>query len=119
MSCYHVTVLKPVNNNIASHIIDGDNWEGITALFHDLKCYPKDYNKVEFTAQEVTKITSIIECFLNDECYIKDSKTYHNEYHNQIYNAKTIRAMLPFLKQCDGFSANWIETHGKLSDDFD
>ena len=119
MPCYSIIVLKPVNNDIASHIIDGDNWEAITALWSDISCIDSSHNEVNFTKQEAQKITSLMECFLLDMCYIKDGKTYMNDGDNQIYSAKAARAMLPFLKQCNGFTANWIDVNERIVDNYD
>ena len=117
--CYYIAVLKPVNNNIAGHIIDGDNWEAITGLFHDLKCYSSDHEETNFAKQEAQYIASTVEFFLTTLCYIKDNKTYTYYGDNQIYSAKQGRALLPFLKQCNGFVVHYIDVESEITDDYD
>ena len=119
MPCYNIIVLKPVNNDIASHIIDGDNWDAITGLFHYLKCYSADHNEEEFSVQEVDIIVSTTTEFLDNECYMKDGKTYETDGDNQIYSVKAFRALLPFLKHSNGFTAKYISVNEQIVDNFD
>ena len=119
MPCYNIIVLQPSNNNIASHIIDGDNWDAITGLFHYLKCYSLNHNEEDFTAQEVDIIVSTTTEFLDNECYMKEGKTYETGTDNQIYSVKALRAMFPFFNECNGFTAKYISVNEQIVDCYD
>ena len=119
MPCYNIIVLKPLNQAIASHIIDGDNWDAITGLFHYLKCYSTDHNEEAFTAQEVQHIVSSTTEFLDNKCYMKEGKTYETSGDNQIYSVKAFRALLPFLKHSNGFTTKYISVNEEIVDCYD
>ena len=114
-----VILLEPVNKNIATHIIDGDNWEAVSALWFDINCLSTEHEYDQFTFQEAQSIASATDLFFNDMCYMKDGKTYMNDGDNQIYSAKAARAMLSFLQRCNGFTVNCVSISVNLNVDLD
>lgn len=116
---YYIAILKPVNKNIAPHIIDGDNWEAITGLCCDISCIDNDHDCEQFTKDEVQKIASTLQEFLSSMCYIRNGKTYMNDGDNQIYGAKCARSMLTFLKECGGCNIKYISVNKQIVDDYD
>ena len=86
---YYLTILKPLNNKIATHIVDGDNWEAITGLWFDLDLrYDED---IMFIQEDVLEITSIKD----------DGKIY------------TIDG------ECNGFTIKQIHVNQKIVDEYD
>ena len=103
---YCIAVLKPVNNNIACHIIKRTNWNEVIDLCHIISCLDSDHNETSFTKKEAQHMCSIMDCFLNDMCYTKNGITYMDDGDALIYSAKEGRDMLPFLKKCCGFTVH-------------
>ena len=115
---YYLTILKPVNNKIASHIVDGDNWEAISGLWYDIN--PRYDEDIIFTQADVLEITSAMERLLCEMCYITDNgETYTVDGNQKIYSAKQARAMIPFLKECNGFTIKQINVNQEIVDDYD
>ena len=118
MGCYYIVVLKPLNKTVASHIIDGDNWDAITALCETINCLDSDHDEINFTKKDANDMFDYLEAFLS-MCYTKDGKTYMNDGDVYIYGAKSARAMFPFLKQCNGFTVKYISVNEEIVDNFD
>ena len=114
-----IILLEPANKSIVTHIIDGDNWQAVSALWVDLKCISNEHECDQFTSEEAQTISSTVDLFLTDMCYTKNGKTYRCNSDNKIYSAKAARAIIPFLKQCKGFTVGCVEISMHLNIDLD
>ena len=119
MSYDCIVVLERVNKNIATHIIDGDNWEAVSGLRVDLKCISNEHECYQFTSEEAQTISSIVDIFLTDMCCTKNDKTYRCNSDNKIYNVKAARAIISFLQKCKGFTVDCVEISMYLNIDLD